>query len=175
MVQQKQTYEKYDIAHNTGTIPVQQKKPYDKYNIAQNTGTIPVEQKQPYDKYDIAQNTGTIQCYIIFVIMFFHILQEWFMYYVQYDICHKVVFVLHEWFLYYVLYHICHKVLAQNTGTIHVEQKQPYDKYNITENTGTIPVEQEQPYDKYDIAQNTGICHNVFSYSTGMVHVLCAI
>jgi hypothetical protein len=30
------------------------------YDIAQNTGTIPVEQKQPYDKYDIAQNSGTI-------------------------------------------------------------------------------------------------------------------
>jgi hypothetical protein len=33
--------------------------PYDKYDIAHNTETIPVEQKQPYDKYDIAQNTGT--------------------------------------------------------------------------------------------------------------------
>jgi hypothetical protein len=32
------------------TIPVEQKQPYDKYDIAQNTGTIPVEQKQPYDK-----------------------------------------------------------------------------------------------------------------------------
>ena len=32
---------------------VEQKQPYDKYDIAQNTGTIPVEQKQPYDKYDI--------------------------------------------------------------------------------------------------------------------------
>ena len=29
---------------NTGTIPVEQKQPYDKYDIAQNTGTIPVEQ-----------------------------------------------------------------------------------------------------------------------------------
>ena len=45
-------YDKYDIAQNTGTIPVEQKQPYDKYDIAQNTGTIPVEQKQPYDKYD---------------------------------------------------------------------------------------------------------------------------
>jgi hypothetical protein len=48
-VEQKQPYENYDIAHNTGTIPVEQKQPYDKYNITQNTGTIPVEQKQPYD------------------------------------------------------------------------------------------------------------------------------
>jgi hypothetical protein len=39
---------------------LEQKQPYDKYHIAQNTGTIPVEQKQPYDKYDIAHNTGTI-------------------------------------------------------------------------------------------------------------------
>jgi hypothetical protein len=52
-VEQKQPYDKYDIAHNTETIPVEQKQPYDKYDIAQNTGTIPVEQKQPYDKYDI--------------------------------------------------------------------------------------------------------------------------
>jgi hypothetical protein len=44
---------------HTGTIPVEQKQHYDKYDIAQNTGTIPLEQKQPYDKYDIAQNTGT--------------------------------------------------------------------------------------------------------------------
>jgi hypothetical protein len=43
-------YYKYDIAHNTGTIPVEQKQPYDKYDIAQDTGIIPVEQKQPYDK-----------------------------------------------------------------------------------------------------------------------------
>ena len=43
----------YDIAQNTGTIPVEQKQPYDKYDIAQNTGTIPVEQKQHYNKYDI--------------------------------------------------------------------------------------------------------------------------
>ena len=42
--------EKYDIAQNTGTIPVVQKQPYDKYDIAQNTGTIPVEQKQHYDQ-----------------------------------------------------------------------------------------------------------------------------
>ena len=33
-------------------IPVEQKQPYDKYDIAENTGTIPVEQKQIYDKYD---------------------------------------------------------------------------------------------------------------------------
>ena len=39
---------------------LQNKQHYDKYDIAQNTGTIPVEQKQPYVKYDIAQNTGTI-------------------------------------------------------------------------------------------------------------------
>jgi hypothetical protein len=37
-------YDKYDMAHNTGTIPVEQKQPYDKYDIAQNTGTIPVGQ-----------------------------------------------------------------------------------------------------------------------------------
>jgi hypothetical protein len=37
-----------------------QKQHYDKYDIAQNTGIIPAEQKQPYDKYDIAQDTGTI-------------------------------------------------------------------------------------------------------------------
>jgi hypothetical protein len=58
-----------------------------------------------------------------------------------------------------VLYHI----LVQNTGTIPLEQKQPYDKYDITQNTGTIPVEQKQPYDKYDIC------------STGMVPVFCTI
>jgi hypothetical protein len=39
----------YDIAENTGTIPVDQKKPYDKYYIAHNTGTNPAEQKQPYE------------------------------------------------------------------------------------------------------------------------------
>jgi acetyl-CoA carboxylase carboxyltransferase component len=50
-VEQKQPYDKYDIAENTGTIPVDQKQPYDKYDIAHNTGTIPAEQKQPYDKY----------------------------------------------------------------------------------------------------------------------------
>jgi hypothetical protein len=33
--------------------------------------------------------------------------------------------------------------IAQNTGTIPVEQKQPYDKYHIAKNTETIPVEQE--------------------------------
>jgi hypothetical protein len=48
------------IVQNTGTIPVEQKQPYDKYDIAQNTVTIPVERKKPYDKYDIAHNTGTI-------------------------------------------------------------------------------------------------------------------
>jgi hypothetical protein len=42
------------MVHNTGTFPVEQKQPYEKYDIAQNKGTIPVEQKQPYDKYDIA-------------------------------------------------------------------------------------------------------------------------
>ena len=42
--------------------------------------------------------------------------------------------------------------IAYNTGTIPVEQKQPYDKYDIAHNTGTIPVEQKQHYDKYDIA-----------------------
>ena len=42
-------------------------------------------------------------------------------------------------------------MIYKNTGTIPVEQKQPYDKYDITQNTGTIPVEQKQPYDKYDI------------------------
>jgi acetyl-CoA carboxylase carboxyltransferase component len=42
------------LGHNTGTIPVEQKQPYDKDDLAENTGTIPVEQKQPYDKYDIA-------------------------------------------------------------------------------------------------------------------------
>jgi hypothetical protein len=31
--------------------------------------------------------------------------------------------------------------MAQNTGTIAVEQKQPYDKYYMAQNTGTIPVE----------------------------------
>jgi hypothetical protein len=63
---------------------------------------------------------------------------------VLYHICHKVVSVLQEWFLYYVLYP------AQNTGTIPVEQKQPYNKYDIAHNTGTIPVEQN-------------ICHKVVS------------
>jgi hypothetical protein len=65
--------------------------------------------------------------------------------------------------------------IAQNTVTIPVEQKKPYDKYDIAHNTGTIPVEQKQPYDKYDIAQNTvtiewllysvlyHICHKVVS------------
>ena len=46
-------------------------------------------------------------------------------------------------------------ILHMNTGTIPVEQKQPYDKYDTTHNTGTIPVEQKQPYDKYHIAHNT--------------------
>ena len=50
---------------------------------------------------------------------------------------------------------IIHRI-ALNTGTIPVEQKQPYDKYDIAQNTGTITVEQKQHYDKYDIAQNTG-------------------
>ena len=48
-------YNKYDIAENTGTIPVEQKQPYDKYDIAHNTATIPVEQKQHYDKYIIQE------------------------------------------------------------------------------------------------------------------------
>jgi hypothetical protein len=30
---------------------------YEKYDIAQNTGTIPVERKQHYDNYDIAHTT----------------------------------------------------------------------------------------------------------------------
>jgi hypothetical protein len=56
-----------------------------------------------------------------------------------------------------MLYHICHNDdIAHNTGTIPVEQKQPYDKYDIVHNTGIIPVEQRKPYDKYDIAHNTG-------------------
>jgi hypothetical protein len=54
---------------------------------------------------------------------------------VLYHICHKVVSVLQEWFLY--------SVIAQNTGTIPVEQKKPYDKYDIAQNTGTIPEEQK--------------------------------
>jgi hypothetical protein len=37
--------------------------------------------------------------------------------------------------------------MTQNTGTIPVEQKQPYDKYYIAQNKGNIPVEQKQPYD----------------------------
>ena len=40
------------------------------------------------------------------------VLQEWFLYYVLYDICHKVVSVLNEWLLYFVLYAICHKVVS---------------------------------------------------------------
>ena len=44
-----QPYDKYDIAQNTGTIPVEQKEPDDKYHIAQNTGTIHVTQEQPYE------------------------------------------------------------------------------------------------------------------------------
>jgi hypothetical protein len=53
--------------------------------------------------------------------------------------------------LYYIIF-----VIRYNTGTISVEQKQPYEKYDIAYNTGTISVEQKQPYDKYDIAHNTG-------------------
>ena len=34
--------------------------------------------------------------------------------------------------------------IAKNTGTIPVEQKQPYDKCDITQNIGTIPVERKQ-------------------------------
>ena len=45
----EQHYNKYDIAHNTGTIPVEQKQPFDKYDIAQNTGTIHVPQEQSYE------------------------------------------------------------------------------------------------------------------------------
>ena len=37
------------------------------------------------------------------------------------------------------------RIDAQNTGTITVEQKQHYDKYDTAQNTGTIPVEQKQP------------------------------
>jgi hypothetical protein len=50
-VEQKQPYEKYVIAQNTGTIPVEQKQPYEKYDIAHNTTIISVEQKQPSDKH----------------------------------------------------------------------------------------------------------------------------
>jgi hypothetical protein len=96
----------YHICHNVvGTTPLEQKQPYDKYDIAQNTGTIPVEQKQPYDKYDISHNTGTILLYHIFHKVI-SVLQEWFLYYVLYHICPNVVSVLQEWFLYYVLYHM---------------------------------------------------------------------
>jgi hypothetical protein len=64
------------------------------------------------------------------------VLQEWFLYYVLYHICHKVVSVLHEWFLYSVPYHICHNVVSYSTRMVHVvEQKQPYDKYDIVQNT----------------------------------------
>ena len=52
-----ETYDKYDIAHNTGTNPAEQKQPYDKYDTTHTTGTIHAEQKQPYDKYHIAHNT----------------------------------------------------------------------------------------------------------------------
>jgi hypothetical protein len=38
-------------------------------------------------------------------------------------------------------------------------RNQPYDKYDIAQNKGTIPVEQKEPDDKYDIAQNTGTIH----------------
>jgi hypothetical protein len=64
---------------------------------------------------------------------------------VLYHISRKVVSVLKEWFLYYVLYR-----------TIPLEQKKPYDKYNIAQNTGTIPVEQKQPYEKYDRGLDSG-------------------
>jgi uncharacterized surface protein with fasciclin (FAS1) repeats len=50
--------------------------------------------------------------------------------------------------LYSLLYHICQ-------GTISVEQKQHYNKYDIEKNTATITVEQKQPYDKYYIVKNT--------------------
>ena len=49
-----QHYDKYDIAQNSGTIPLEQKQLYDKYDIAQNSVTIPAEQKQHHDRYDIA-------------------------------------------------------------------------------------------------------------------------
>jgi hypothetical protein len=64
--------------------------------------------------------------------------------------------------------------IAHNTGTIPVEQKQPYDKYDIAQNTVTIPVKQKKPYDKYDIAHNTGTIP-VEQKQPGMVPVLCAI
>ena len=46
--------------------------------------------------------------------------------------------------------------ITHNTGTIHVEQKQHYNKYDTAQNIGTIPAEQKQHYDKYDIAHNIG-------------------
>jgi hypothetical protein len=42
------------------SVPVEQKQHYDKYDIAYNTGTISAEQKQPYDKYDIVHAFCTI-------------------------------------------------------------------------------------------------------------------
>jgi hypothetical protein len=66
--------------------------------------------------------------------------------------------------------------IVQNTGTIPVEHKQHYDKYDIVENTATIPIEQKQPYDIYDIAHNTGtIPVEQKQPSTGTVPVFCAI
>ena len=51
-------------------------------------------------------------------------------------------------------------MITQNTGTIPVEQKQPYDKYDIEQKQPYDKIQepflQKQPYDKYDIAQNTG-------------------
>jgi hypothetical protein len=85
---------------------------------------------------------------------------------VLYHICHKAVFVLHEWFLYSV---------GHNTGTIPVEQKQLYDKYDIVQNTGTIPLEQKQPYDKYNITQNTGTIPVEQKQPYDKYDVLCAI
>jgi hypothetical protein len=38
------------------------------------------------------------------------------------------------------------------SGSIPLEQKQLYDKYDIAHNSGTIPAEQKQHHDKYDIA-----------------------
>jgi membrane protein insertase Oxa1/YidC/SpoIIIJ len=75
---------------------------------------------------------------------------EWLLYSLLYHICHNVVSVLQEWLLYSVLYHICHNVVSilqewflYSTRTITVEQKQPYDKYDIVKNTATIPVEEK--------------------------------
>ena len=56
--------------------------------------------------------------------------------------------------------------IAENTGTIPVEQKQPYDKYDIAHNTGTIAVEQKQPYGC--------IMHNLPYSVAYYAHFLCS-